>query len=43
MNLNLREQIYIDNVKKINEHNQRYNDGSVKFFLGLNQFTDWVN
>jgi hypothetical protein len=38
-----RKQIFINNLKTINEHNDKFNNGTVYHSLALNQFGDWVN
>ncbi|CAH1110214.1 unnamed protein product [Psylliodes chrysocephalus] len=39
----LRFQIFKDNLKKIEEHNVRYEDGEVRYYLGVNQFADMTD
>ncbi|CAG9839871.1 unnamed protein product [Diabrotica balteata] len=36
----VRFQIFSDNLRKIEEHNARYESGEVSYYLALNQFAD---
>lgn len=35
-------EIYLKNVKIINDHNKLYDQKKVTFAKGINQFTDWT-
>ncbi len=39
---NKRKKIFIENLKKINEHNLKFNNGTEPHALKLNHFADWV-
>jgi hypothetical protein len=39
---NKRKKIFIENLKKINEHNLKFNNGTEHHALKLNHFADWV-
>jgi len=38
----LRKEIFLNNVQKIEEHNQKFEAGEVSFKLGVNQFADLI-
>lgn len=38
-----RAKIYLQNVKLVNEHNKRYENGEVGFSLAVNKFADLVS
>jgi len=37
-----RKKIFIENLKKINEHNQKFLNGTEYHSLQMNKFADWV-
>jgi len=37
-----KKQTFIQNLKKINYHNHKYNNGSVSYIVSMNIFGDWV-
>merc|ERR1712126_759464 len=38
----LRKEIFLNNVQKVEEHNQKFEAGEVSFKLGVNQFSDLI-
>merc|ERR1712002_37970 len=38
----LRKEIFLNNVQKVEEHNQKFEAGEVSFKLGVNQFSDVI-
>lgn len=36
----LRKQIFLENKKMIEKHNEEYKDGKVSFEMGLNEYSD---
>ena len=39
---NQKKQTFIHNLKKINDHNHKHNNGRIKYSLSMNRFGDWV-
>ena len=39
----IRKQIFIDNLNLINEHNNKYNNGTATYYMDVNSFSDMVN
>lgn len=40
---NLRYSVFIENLRKIREHNKKYDNGQSTFKMGVNKFTDMTS